>query len=194
MMGNEYYNPQFNTNMYGGQQYGQPMQDRLMQMRSQYNPPMNQNQMPMNQMPMNQMPQVPYSNLVKVLNAAEANGYVVAPGNTVYMVSKDYKEMYIKTVDMNGDPNMRYFRVSEYYPEMAMKPDNDYVTRAEFNQLVAENNRMLAMIQQLTEGRYEQRNAYERNAYEQPAAHIPADHAVRTAVSGGSENGSDEAD
>ena len=42
MMGNEYYNPQFNTNMYG-QAYGQPMQDRLMQMRQQYQAPMQHN-------------------------------------------------------------------------------------------------------------------------------------------------------
>lgn len=175
-MGNEYYQPQFNTNMYGGQQYGQPMQDRLMQMRQQYNPPMQQ---PMNP-PM--QTNMPYSNLVKVLNAAEANGYVVAPGNTVYMVSKDYREMYIKTVDMNGDPNMRYFRVSEYYPESMIQPDGDYVTRAEFQQLVNENNRMLAMIQQLTEGRYEQRNAYEST--NESAAHVPADIPVRETVSG----------
>jgi hypothetical protein len=179
MMGNEYYNPQFNTNMYGGQQYWQPMMDRLAQMRQQYNPPVPQ---------MN--PNVPYSNLVKVLNAAEANGYVVAPGNTVYMVSKDYNEMYIKTVDMNGDPNMRYFRMSEFHPENRMQ-DTEYVTRAEFLQLVNENNRMLSMIQQLTEGRYEQRNAYEST---KPAPNFSADPAIRQTVSGGSENGSHETD
>jgi hypothetical protein len=187
MMGNEYYQPQFNTNMYGGQQYGQPMMDRLSQMRQQYNPPpMNQ---PMNQMPMNQ--NVPYSNLVKVLNASEANGYVVAPGNTVYMVTKDYKEMYIKTVDMNGDPNMRYFQITEYHPEsVMMRQENDYVTRAEFTQLVNENNRMLAMIQQLTEAQNE-RNPHE---YAEPSSNIPANHAVRTTVPGRPENGGHETD
>ena len=182
MMGNEYYNPQFNTNMYG-QAYGQPMQDRLMQMRQQYQAPMQQ---PMNQQPMQTTMQMntnmPYSNLVKVLNASEANGYVVAPGNTVYMISKDYKEMYIKTVDMNGDPNMRYFRVNEYYPESMIQQDGDYVTRAEFQQLVNENNRMLAMIQQLTEGRYEQRNAYEST--NESAAHVPTDIPIRETVPG----------
>lgn len=177
MMGNEYYQPQFNTNMYGGQQYGQPMSDRLMQMRQQYSPPVQG-------MPMNPGMQInmPYSNLVKVLNASEANGYVVAPGNTVYMISKDYKEMYIKTVDMNGDPNMRYFRVNEYYPESMIPQDGDYVTRAEFQQLVNENNRMLAMIQQLMEGRYEQRNAYEST--NESAAHVPTDIPVRETVPG----------
>lgn len=177
-MGNDYYNPQFNTNMYGGQQYGQPygqqygqpMMDRLSQMR-QYGPSMQPMQ--------GQMPSTPgnYSNFVKVLNAAEANGYVVAPGNTVYMVSKDYREMYIKTVDMNGDPNMRYFRVSEYYPDGA--GGNEYVTRAEFQNLVNENNRMMAMIQQITAPKMEER--YERNANESTeyAPAVSADHAVQ---------------
>jgi hypothetical protein len=187
-MGNEYYNPQYNTNMYG--QYGQPMQDRLMQMRNQYNPPAQG--MPMNQgMPQGQgmpmpMPHMTASSLVKVLNAAEANGYVVAPGNTVYMVSKDYKEMYIKAVDMSGDPNMRYFRMQEYWPENVAAPAGEFVTRAEFDQLVAENNRMLAMIQQIMEGRNDERYANE--------SCISADHAIRTAVQGRSENRGDEVD
>ena len=184
MMGNEYYQPQFNTNMYGGQQYGQPMQDRLMQMRQQYSPPAQG--MPMNQGTGQGMPMPTSSSLVKVLNAAEANGYVVAPGNTVYMVSKDYREMYIKAVDMAGDPNMRYFRMQEYWPENVAVPAGEFVTRGEFDQLVAENNRMLAMIQQIMEGRNDGRYANESG--------ISADHAVRAAVQGRPEDGSNETD
>jgi hypothetical protein len=182
MMGNEYYQPQFNTNMYGGQQYGQPMSDRLMQMRQQYSPPLQG--MPMNPGMGQGMPTA--NSLIKVLNAAEANGYVVAPGNTVYMVSKDYREMYIKAVDMAGDPNMRYFRMQEYWPENVAAPAGEFVTRAEFDQLVAENNRMLAMIQQMMEGRNDGRYANESG--------ISADHAVRAAVQRRSEDGGNEAD
>ena len=144
MMGNEYYNPQFNTNMYG-QAYGQPMQDRLMQMRQQYQPPMNP---PMNQMPMNQGG----GNLIRVLGEAEAKGYLVAPGNTVVLFDSEKPMVYQKTVDVNGIPSMRYFQIMEVHPEQipTSSPDK-YVLRTEFDKLVQENNKILAMMQEIME-------------------------------------------
>jgi hypothetical protein len=142
MMGNEYYNPQFNTNMYG-QTYGQPMQDRLMQMRQQYQPTMNQPMMPMNQ---------GGGNLIRVLGEAEAKGYLVAPGNTVVLFDSEKPMVYQKSVDVNGIPSMRYFQITEVHPEQIPATGSDkYVLREEFDKLVQENNKILAMMQEIME-------------------------------------------
>lgn len=176
MMGNEYYNPQFNTNMYG-QAYGQPMQDRLMQMRQQYQPPMNP---PMNQMPMNQGG----GNLIRVLGEAEAKGYLVAPGNTVVLFDSEKPMVYQKTVDVNGIPSMRYFQITEVHPEQIPTANNEkYVLREEFDKLVQENNKILAMMQEIMEkgGYYGKPDSGRR---EGQYGNVPADTAASAVYAG----------
>lgn len=172
MMGNEYYNPQFSANMYG-QAYGQPMQDRLMQMRQQYNPPMNQ-------MPMNQGG----GNLIRVLGEAEAKGYLVAPGNTVVLFDSEKPMVYQKTVDVNGIPSMRYFQITEVHPEQIPTANNDkYVLRTEFDKLVQENNKILAMMQEIMEkgGYYGKPDS---GRHEGQYGNVPADTTAPTVYAG----------
>ena len=175
MMGNEYYNPQFNTNM-----YGQPMQDRLMQMRQQYQPPVQQPMMPMNQMPMNQGG----GNLIRVLGEAEAKGYLVAPGNTVVLFDSEKPMVYQKTVDVNGIPSMRYFQITEVHPEqIPTSSPEKYVLREEFDKLVQENNKILAMMQEIMEkgGYYGKPDSGRREGL---YGNVPADTAAPTVYAG----------
>lgn len=173
MMGNEYYNPQYNTNMYG--QYGQPMQDRLMQMRQQYQPVMNPPVMPMNQ---------GGGNLIRVLGEAEAKGYLVAPGNTVVLFDSEKPMVYQKTVDANGIPSMRYFQITEVHPEQIPASGTEkYVLREEFDKLVQENNRILTMMQEIMEkgGYYGKPDSGRR---ERQYGAVPADTAASSVHAG----------
>lgn len=108
-----------------------------------------------------------------VVSEAEAQMYPVAPGNTAVMLEVDREIAYIKSVSREGRPGFWAYHMVPVKP----KQENEYVTREEYNTLLAENNKMLAMIQRLTE-----RSAYEqsttaagRKPDEQPnAAEYPA--------------------
>lgn len=125
-----------------------------------------------------------------VVSEAEAQMYPVAPGNTAVMLEVDREIAYIKSVSREGRPGFWAYHMVPVKP----KQENEYVTREEYNTLLAENNKMLAMIQQLTE-----RSSYEQNTTaagrkpdEQP--HAAEHHAVRPEFSGEPEGGGYAAD
>lgn len=91
-------------------------------------PSPGQNQVPQ-QLP--QMRNAQYSGLIYVLGEEEARAYYVAPGNTVPLFDKDKPVMYIKSVDINGMPNM--MKCTLIFENTA--PASDYVSRAEFSEL-----------------------------------------------------------
>ncbi len=142
------------------------------------------------QVPGGQEPPNGWVGLNWVVSEAEAQMYPVAAGNTVVMLQVDQEIAYIKSVSREGRPGFWAFKMALMKP----KQENEYVTREEYNNLLAENNRMLAMIQQLTE-----RSTYEQNTIhtgrkpdEQP--HAAEHYAVRTELSGEPERCGHEAD
>lgn len=88
-----------------------------------------QNQAMSQQLP--QMRSTQCSGLIYVLGEEEAKAYYVAPGNTVPLFDKDKPIMYIKSVDLNGMPNM--MKCTLTFENTA--PVSDYVSRAEFSEL-----------------------------------------------------------
>lgn len=180
-----------------------PMPDRLEQWRNRQ--PTQPMQYPGQQFPMQVQYQQPTANpqtpggqeppngwvgLNWVVSEAEAQMYPVAAGNTVVMLEVDREIAYIKSVSREGRPGFWAYHMVPVKP----KAENEYVTREEYNNLLAENNRMLAMIQQLTErSTYEQSTTGAgRKPDEQP--HAAEHHAVRPEFSGEPEGGGYAAD
>ena len=131
------------------------------------------------QMSVGQEPPNGWVGLNWVVSEAEAQMYPVAAGNTVVMLQVDQEIAYIKSVSREGRPGFWAFRMTLMKP----KQENEYVTREEYNNILAENNRMLAMIQQLTERSNHEQNTYtERKPVEQ--SNVAEHHAVRPEFSG----------
>jgi hypothetical protein len=93
-----YYNPSIPQEQ---QQFQQPMQQF-------------QQQMPINQPTMT-------SDLIFVLNETEATAYPVAPNNSVTLWDKNKDTVYIKSVNMQGEPSMRILDYKERTSETAQK-------------------------------------------------------------------------
>lgn len=116
----------------------QPMQDQLMQLRQQCQPP----QMQPFQAPQMQ-PRQPQSNMIWVQGETGAKSYLIAAGNTVPLWDSENQTIYIKTVDASGVPSMRVLDYTERaqtptVPAQAVKsPEEEFVTRKEFEELAA---------------------------------------------------------
>lgn len=121
---------------YGQQNYGQPMPDQLAQLRqSTYS--QQQAQQPMQQpAPQNQQ-------IIWVQGEEGAKAYMVAAGNSVLLMDSETSTFYIKTTDNSGMPQP--LRIFDYTERKAQQKQavqekaetKDYVTREEFDALVA---------------------------------------------------------
>ena len=91
------------------------------------------------QMPQPMPPQQTGNGLLWVQGEAGAKSFMVAPGASVLLMDSERNSFYLKSADASGMPSMRYFDYSErsatQMPPAA--PAGDYVTRAEFDALVA---------------------------------------------------------
>ncbi len=121
---------------YGQQNYGQPMPDQLAQLR-QSTYPQQQAQQPMQQpAPQNQQ-------IIWVQGEEGAKAYMVAAGNSVLLMDSETSTFYIKTTDNSGMPQP--LRIFDYTERKAQQKQavqekaetKDYVTREEFDALVA---------------------------------------------------------
>ena len=126
----------FYNQQYGYQPYGQAMPDQLAQLRqAQYQP------MPMQPMAQSQTAQEP---MIWVQGEAGAKAYMVSPGGSVVLWDAERYVFYIKTADQSGMPSMRVFEYTERggsVPNVS-RPNTNYVTRQEFDALVAKINAM----------------------------------------------------
>jgi hypothetical protein len=124
----------FYNQPYGYQPYGQAMPDQLAQLRqAQYQP--------MQPMAQSQTAQEP---MIWVQGEAGAKAYMVAPGGSVVLWDAERYVFYIKTADQSGMPSMRVFEYTERggsVPNVS-QPNTNYVTRQEFDALVAKINAM----------------------------------------------------
>lgn len=132
---NGYYQPTYGTYLpqqgamqgYGAQQYAQQM----------------------NGMQMNQQQQA--APIIWVQGEAGAKSFLVAPGQTVQLMDSEAEVFYIKATDQSGVPlPLRIFDYKERTTgaqrpvQAAQTPAAEYVTRAEFDALVAKLAQMTA--------------------------------------------------
>lgn len=92
------------------------------------------------QMPARQMmtPQIQDNPFNWVLGQGEAEAYPVSPGSTVILWDSKSNIIYIKSADNTGMPSMRRLKWEDYNESLPAAPDpNEYVTRKEFNELLA---------------------------------------------------------
>lgn len=144
-----------------GGYYAPPMPDQLAQLRVSQGPgqlfPNTQQfgqQTPMNNQPMQNMPQPiqqqqPVQQPVMtgpfyVSGEAGAKGYLVAAGQTVMLIDADpdANTFWLKSADSAGMPSMRTFDYRERLStqkavQVAEEPGVEYVTREDFDRLVA---------------------------------------------------------
>ena len=142
---NQYANPQF-SQPYGGQQVN-------------YNPSYYMQAPDYRSVNQRNQPSQSQS-LVKVLSEAEAQSYLVMPGNSVAMIDAAGRKLYIKSVSPDGNPSFeRYALIPEREPAPEAFPENfpggqnqpDFVTRKEYDELRGELDRVVEAMTRLTE-------------------------------------------
>lgn len=95
------------------------------------------------------------SSVIWVLGEAEASSYLVAPGCEVPMFDSNGGMAYIKSVDQYNRPRLRRFRIEEIFDDaprgQTQNPPAEYVTRQEYESLLAEHNKLCGLMQKLAE-------------------------------------------
>lgn len=79
------------------------------------------------------------SGLIWVSGEIGAKSYLVAPNSTVMLMDSESSRFYIKSTDTAGMPTLRAYEYKEcnnVVPQ-AIEQDNKYVTREEYNELLA---------------------------------------------------------
>ena len=117
--------------------YYDPVQQNPMgQFNQQFQQPMQQQMQPV------QTAQQPTNDFLWVLGQTEAEGYPVAPNNTVTLWDKNLPTIYIKSVNAQGVPSMRILDFTERAATASKTPStpsfnspNNFVTLDSFNAL-----------------------------------------------------------
>lgn len=114
--------------------YPQPMQDNLMQMRQQYQPPQMQ---PLSQPPQNPIAQ---GGVQWVSGEQEARSWMIAPNAAVALWDSTAPTVYLKQADASGKPTLKIYDLverAENAPDRANAKPVEFVTRKEFDALAA---------------------------------------------------------
>lgn len=119
-----------------------------------YNPMTNQFMMNSYQNQMNQMQnqyQPQNQSLIRVTGIDGAKAYPMQPNSVVPLFDNDNDIMYIKTTDGAGFPTIKAFSFAPYELTPS-KNSNDFVTRAEFEELkgMIENGKQLVSVSEFT--------------------------------------------
>lgn len=126
------------------QPYGmyQPMYQGIPDMR-QYQTMQQPVQQPVQQNTQQMPPQQGNNGIIWVQGEEGAKAYMVAPGNSVFLMDSEASVFYIKSSDASGMPMpLRIFDYTERTAartpaQVAQMPQEEYVTRQEFNALAA---------------------------------------------------------
>nr|DAH27875.1 MAG TPA: hypothetical protein [Caudoviricetes sp.] len=121
--------------------YPPPMQDNLMQMRQQFQPPA-------------QPAPAPQQGMIWVQGETGAKSYMVASGNTVPLWDSENQTIYIKSVDASGIPSMRVLDYTERTvapKSTAATPGVDYAPRSELEALTRQVADLKAQVAALSE-------------------------------------------
>lgn len=114
--------------------YPQPMQDNLMQMRQQYQPPQMQ---PLTQPPQNPIAQ---GGVQWVSGEQEARNWMIAPNAAVALWDSTAPTVYLKQADASGKPTLKIYDLverAENAPDCVNAKPVEFATRKEFDALAA---------------------------------------------------------
>ena len=86
-------------------------------------------------------PSTPKTNIEYVNGVEGARAYPLPPNSKILLVDGDSKTFFIKTTDYEGKPTLERYSYTKY---VEAPKDTDYVTMAQFNQLVDQFNHFIA--------------------------------------------------
>ena len=86
-------------------------------------------------------PSTPKTNIEYVNGVEGARAYPIPPNSKILLVDGDSKTFFIKTTDYEGKPTLERYSYAKY---VEVPKDTDYVTMAQFNQLVDQFNHFIA--------------------------------------------------
>lgn len=131
---NNGYMPYFPGSMPAGLSNPADIQNRIQQLQN----------MQQQFQPAPQVPQQPNVNWIQVAGIEGARNQIVQPGMTAWMMDNNAALFYVKSVDGMGTATLKAFRFEEVSPDALTAPqaaqvnmDRQYVTRDEFNALLA---------------------------------------------------------
>lgn len=119
---------------YGNPYYSAPMQDNLMHLRQQYQPPQMQ---PFSQPSQNPIAQ---GGVQWVSGEQEARSWMIAPNAAVALWDSTAPTVYLKQADASGKPTLKIYDLverAENAPDRTNAKPVEFVTRKEFDALAA---------------------------------------------------------
>ena len=130
--------------------YDPVQQNQIGQFNQQYQQPMQQQMQPV------QTAQQPTNDFLWVLGQTEAEGYPVAPNNTVTLWDKNLPTIYIKSVNAQGVPSMRILDFTDRTANAtktqsvpSFNSPNNFVTIDSFNALKGDVEAMRCKLDEL---------------------------------------------
>lgn len=85
-----------------------------------------------------QMPQQQSNGIRWVQGEAGAKAYPIGPGESAFLMDSENPLAYLKTMDANGMPSMRYYSITEINQEAMQKPEEhhaDYATLEDLSKI-----------------------------------------------------------
>jgi hypothetical protein len=97
------------------------------------------------QMPVQTAPK--QNDMIWVQGLEGAKGFPVAPNSTVVLWDSESSTIYVKTADGTGIPNMRILDFAERTGTSTPKNNEEYATKAQFEELTAKVNAITAKLE-----------------------------------------------
>lgn len=133
--------------------YPPPMQDNLMQMRQQFQPPVQSAPAPQNP--------VAQGGVQWVSGEQEARGYLIAPNSAVALWDANAPTVYLKQADASGKPSLKIYDLVERMSNppaqvaapqtAAVTPGVDYAPRSELEALTRQVADLKAQVAALSD-------------------------------------------
>lgn len=92
--------------------------------------------------------------LIWVQGEAGAKAYLIVPGSTVMLMDSEAMRFYLKSADASGVPSLRIFEYNEISHGVPTTPqavpNEQYITRTEYEKLLARYDELSARIEQMS--------------------------------------------
>ena len=92
--------------------------------------------------------------LIWVQGEAGAKAYLIVPGSTVMLMDSEAMRFYLKSADASGVPSLRIFEYNEVSHGVPTTPqavpNEQYITRTEYEKLLARYDELSARIEQMS--------------------------------------------
>ena len=97
--------------------------------------------------------QQPIDALISVTGLEGAKAYQIPPNSKVVLFDSDSDVFYVKTTDAGGFPTVRSFSFSPIENAAPRVPENNYVPRTEFDELVQEVRKLAGVVREEDDGK-----------------------------------------